>query len=139
MEDTMDMGKCRRLKVSLSSQSQPQVVPIDQFFDGNDDIASIGCNLIEHPGIEGFRSIFEALRQRPDVEAIYAQIAELDPGEDFWPFTDTVFVVGSISRKELRSIVRHLEPDDVEPGENFNLPQAIRDRHAGPILGIWWD
>jgi len=92
--------------------------------------------LSEHPGIEAFRSTFEALAKRLDVEAIYAQIAEFDSGEEFWPFTDTVFVVGRISLAELRSIVQHLQPDEVK---YFNIPQAIHDRHAGPILGIWWD
>ena len=135
----MDLTKCRELKQLLSSQPEPEVVSIDQFFDGNDDIVSIGCNLIEHPGIEAFQSTFEALGQRPDVEAIYAVIVELDPGEELWPFTDTIFVVGSIPLEELRSTVRHLEPDDVEPGENFSIPQAIRDRYVGQILGIWWD
>ena len=119
----MNKTKCRKLKELLSSQPEPEVVPIELFFDGNDDIASIGCNLIEHPGVEAFRSTFEALQQRPDVEAIYAQIAELDLGEEYWPFTDTIFVVGSIPLEELSSIVRHLEPDDVEPGENFTIPQ----------------
>ena len=31
-----------------------QVVGIDRFFDGNDDLGSIGCNLDPHPGIARF-------------------------------------------------------------------------------------
>src|SRR3954453_1549975 len=85
----MDIDKCNVLKADLMSVPDP-IVPIDRFFDGNDDPGSIGCNLIEHPGINQFREVLVGLTQRADVEAVYAQIAELDPGEDSWPFTDTV-------------------------------------------------
>jgi hypothetical protein len=46
----MDDAKCESLKAELASQPEPQIVPIDRFFDGNDDLGSIGCNLIDHPG-----------------------------------------------------------------------------------------
>ena len=57
----MDGAKCAALKGELSKMPEPQVVPIERFFDGNDDLGSIGCNLNPHPGI--------ALRQRarPDL------------------------------------------------------------------------
>lgn len=43
---------------------------MSEFFDGNDDLGSIGCNLSDHPGIEAFRDTFARLLARPDVEAI---------------------------------------------------------------------
>ena len=54
-------------------------------FDGNDDAGSIGCNLTEHPGMNVFRDVLTGLLRRSDVQAVYAQIAELDAGEDCWP------------------------------------------------------
>jgi hypothetical protein len=50
---------------------------------------------------------------RSDVEAVYVQISEVDPGEEYWPFADWVFVVGTISRDELANILAPLQPDDV--------------------------
>ena len=76
----MDMRRSQALKKQLAAQPQPWLVPIAQFFDGNDDLASIGCNLDDHPGVEAFRAVLTGLLGRPDVEAVYAQIAELDPG-----------------------------------------------------------
>ena len=109
----MDATKCEALKRELASLPEPQVVPIYQFFDGNDDLGSIGCNLLEHPGIDAFRLRLTGLMSRPNVEAVYAEISELDPGEGCWPFVDTVFVVGSISGEELEDAIRVLEPDEV--------------------------
>jgi hypothetical protein len=97
----MDHAKCRALKAELAIQPEPQLVPIARFFDGNDDTGSIGCNLAPHPGVDAFRDVLVGLLGRPDVQAVYAQISELDPGEGCWPFTDTVLVVGSISTDEL--------------------------------------
>ena len=135
----MDTNKCAKLKEELASQPEPQLVEIERFFDGNDDEGSIGCNLMAHPGMESFRNIFAGLANRSDVEGVYAQIAELDPGEDLWPFTDTIYVAGTIDVEELASIVVPLEPDDVGPAGPYHPPKSLTDRHGGRLLAIWWD
>src|SRR5437899_1056124 len=43
-----DRIKCQRLKDELATQPEPQIVSIERFFDGNDDLGSIGCNLPDH-------------------------------------------------------------------------------------------
>lgn len=135
----MDQAKRNRVIAELSAKPEPQIVPIDVFFDGNDDLGSIGCNLLEHPGIESFRATFAKIAARADVEAIYAQIAELDPGEESWPFTDTVIVFGTISPETLASELALLEPDEVGPAEEFGLPQSAALGHASSGLVAWWD
>lgn len=134
----MDLSKRKQLVAMLSREPEPQVVPIETFFDGNDDLASIGCNLPEHPGMEVFRKTFTRLAKRPDVVAVYAQIAELDPGDGCWPFADTVFVVGSISTEALAGELAALEPDEVGPTGDFDVPAAVM-RHGAPALVAWWD
>jgi hypothetical protein len=133
----MDSDKCSALKSQLASAPEP-LVPVDRFFDGNDDLGSIGCNLSEHPGIELFRDILVGLTGRPDVEAAYAQIAEIDPGEDSWPFTDTVLVVGSIDPSTIKELVAPLQPDEVGLTAG-SVPSVIAKKHAGRVLVIWWD
>jgi hypothetical protein len=135
----MDDAKCRALKVELGTQPEPQIVPIARFFDGNDDSDSIGCNLSPHPGIETFRQVLSGLLGRDDVQAVYARISELDPGEGYWPFTDTVLVVGSVSADALREAVSVLQPDEVGPGEDFGVPPSAADEHNSPVVVIWWD
>ena len=135
----MDVAKCVALKRDLDRQPEPQIVPIVTFFDGNDDLASIGCNLMEHPGIETFAAILGGLLRRSDVKAVYAQIAELDPGDDFWPFTDTVIVIGSIATEELQAILAPLQPDEVGPVDAGLLPPALSDDERRSALIAWWD
>ena len=135
----MDPSKCKTLKAELGAKPEPQIVDIERFFDGNDDLGSIGCNLMEHPGMDRFRDVLTGLLRRPDVKAVYAQISELDPGEDCWPFTDTVLVVGAISVKELRNVVSVLEPDEVGGATEFGVSPSIGRRHGSPVLAIWWD
>jgi hypothetical protein len=135
----VDHEKRSRLIEELSQEREPQLVPIGRFFDGNDDTGSIGCNLPEHPGIHVFRDVFAQLASRQDVTAIYAQIAELDPGDDCWPFADTVFVVGSITNDELRDALVPLEPDEVGSADEFGVSDIVSGQLNGRTLVAWWD
>jgi hypothetical protein len=135
----MDAGKRDNLKATLSAKPEPWIVPIDVFFDGNDDDGSIGCNLVDHPGIDVFRDVLMGILGRADVVAVYAQISEVDPGEKYWPFADWVFVVGAISRDELADALASLEPDDVGPPGYPGVPERIKHQHDEPVLYAWWD
>lgn len=135
----MDASKRKRLIEELSQQEKWPVVSIDRFFDGNDDLGSIGCNLDEHPGIDVFRDTLVGLTKRADVEAVYAHIAEIDPGEGCWPFTDTVFVAGSISANQLEKLLEPLVPDEIGPACEFGVPESVSGKHSVPILAAWWD
>lgn len=135
----MDKVKCRSLKAELAALPEPHVVPIARFFDGNDDIGSIGCNLDPHPGIDHFREILTGLLARPDVQAVYAQLSERDPGDGCWPFADTVLVVGTVPARDLQEAVRGLQPDEVGAAEGMSVPPVIADRHRSPVSVIWWD
>lgn len=133
----MDIDKCKAIKAEFESDALP-LIPIERFFDGNDDLGSIGCNLHDHPGIKKFREVLVGLTRRPDVEAVYAQVAELDPDEDCWPFADTVLVVGRIDLDALQDLVGPLLPDEVGPVVTDVAP-VISEKHDGPVLVVWWD
>jgi len=135
----MNLEKRNALVEELSGETDPILLPIARFFDGNDDLGSIGCNLMEHPGIGAFEKVFAVLAQRTDVTAIYAQIAEVDPGEGSWPFADTVFVFGNIPEEEFRRSVAPLQPDEVGLASSFDVPPAVKAKHANPLLVAWWD
>jgi hypothetical protein len=76
------------------------------------------------------------LLRRSDVQAAYAQIAELDPDEVSWPFTDTVVVIGSIPPDDLRQAVSVLQPTDVGSDRDFS---ELAQKHGGRALVVWWD
>ena len=134
----MDMTKCQALKADLEQQAWPQRVPIARYFDGNDELGSIGCNLEPHPGISKFKNTLEGLLGRPGIEGVWAQISEPDPGEDSWPFADTVVVAGSIGVSDLHKLVKKLRPDEVAEASNFSISPAFANL-SSPLLVIWWD
>ena len=134
----MNTTKRNRLITELSHQPAPQVISIDRFFDGNDDAESIGCTLLEHPGMETFEKILVGLTRHPDVEAVYARICELDPGAGCWPSADTVYIAGTISPDELRAILTELEPNKVILAGR-DVPAAIAEKHKVPIFAALWD
>jgi hypothetical protein len=136
-----DAAKEAALKAELIGQGSdgPPFVDIVRFFDGNDDEGSIGCNLLKHPGLQAFHDVLVGLSSRADVEAVYAQIAEIDPGTGLWPFTDTVFVAGTIAPGELARLVAPLQPDEAASAEGVPVPARLRDRHGKKLLYAWWD
>jgi hypothetical protein len=136
---SIDDSKSSQLKQDLARQEAPQIVSIERFFDGNEDPGSIGCNLTEHPGIDLFRDTLTGLLRRPDVQAVYAQIAELDPGQGSWPFTDTLFIAGTLPVEVLRQLLSSLQPDEVSVCESSQIPAVIRANHDAPVLSVWWD
>jgi hypothetical protein len=135
----VDHEKCAALQRDLEKQSEPQLVPIDRFFDGNDDEGSIGCNLEPHPGVRLFKETLLGLTRRPDVLAVHATIAEVDPGEDAWPFTDTVLVVGTLDSESLEAAVSELEPDEVGPADTDAIGVASHVPSNASAFVIWWD
>jgi hypothetical protein len=146
----MDTAKCAALKAELESQPEPAYTPLARFLDGNDDEGSLGCNLLPHPGMPAFQTTLRALLQRPDVKGAWAIIAEIDPGEDSWPFTDTIVVATTLSAETLASLVENLSPSDVAKATAYRIPQTLKKeslaaaKQPGPdgvvsYWAIWWD
>jgi len=137
-ERIMDMKKCRALKAQFMDEAEPQAIPIQQFFDGNDDEGSIGCNLSPHPGMGLFSEVLVGLLERKDVEAVYVQISELDPNDESWPFSDLVVIAGSISIKDLRKLLAPLCPGDVSNATDYHIAEEIAAKHSEMLIA-WWD
>ena len=104
------------------------VCTLEEFFDGNDDLASIGCNLgDDRPSVADFMTGLLRVRARPDVDHVMVGIAE-DMGDAEWPFTDAIFVVTTASAATIAADVEALQATSVESMDG--LP---------PALMIWWD
>ncbi len=136
----MNLSKCRSLKADLEAADEPALVPAERFFDGNDDAASIGCNLAKHPGIERFREVLMGLLRRPDVRSVSLVISDPDPGEEYWPFTDLALVAGDIPDLELRRTLAPLKPDEVGPAEDGDfVPEAVLAGLGPRVLAVRWE
>ena len=88
-------------------------VSLREFFDGNDDEGSIGCNLLEHPGVDAFANCLRAIEARDEVQTVgMLMIESMAEDDDAWPFSDTVLVLTSAEPADVEGWVASLEPDD---------------------------
>ncbi|TDF37239.1 hypothetical protein EYS14_13880 [Alteromonadaceae bacterium M269] len=144
-EDIPDFDSIKRnaLVTKLNAMAGELLIPIMEFFDGNsDDQGSLGCNLYpSHPGISAFRSAFQSLLNREDVSAIYAHISEIEPDQDSWPYTDRIYIYGTISSELLAQETHMIQPTEVAELSVFHshVPKELIELHSSPVKVIWWD
>jgi hypothetical protein len=128
--------------VTIGDAAAYPVVSLEDFFDGNRDEGSIGCNLAgAHPGVETFYEVLKTVRSRRDVSDVVVEITDLDEDStDGWPFSDRVYIVTSAPEGEVDSWVRALHPDEVAEGFPGNVPVGFPPIPAGgKVFGVWWD
>ncbi len=102
----------------LGGQDTYPVVPLELFFDGNEDTASIGANLEPHPGVATFARVLKEVRARPEVADVCLQISEAYPGDaGEWPFASAVYVVTTAEPALVHEWARELSPDPCEDGD----------------------
>lgn len=126
-------------KIGLPDQSGLPLVTLEDFFEGNDDLGSIGCNLMEHPGIPFFYDQLKTIRDRENVSHVLVGIYEVEESDEtMWPFSETVYVTTSEDPENVFEWFSPLQPDSVGPDITGakNLPE-IPDGHE--VCVAWWD
>jgi len=115
------------------------LLTIEEFFEGNEHVGSIGCNLESEPAPSRFYEMFKRIAARPDVKDIRIQITMFDDPE--WPFSDTVYIMTTSAPEEVAGwIDEDLKPDEVGEGfvsgqqyEPYTVPSGTR------VVCCWWD
>lgn len=120
------------------------LLPLELFFDGNDDLGSFGCNLPEHPGTDAFYSTLLELRADPAATAVWV-IAKQHDWKPAWPHSDEMVVRTRLDAEEIASRLDHLQPDTVDTITELNAPAhdvAGVSVGCGPgehYVVAWWD
>jgi hypothetical protein len=133
----------KRSALIRTIQSQPEfaegraLVTIAEFFDGNDDLGSIGCNLSEHPGLDHFKKILSDLEKRSEVEQVWMQIYDLEEGE--WPFSENILIVGEIPLSDVRRLSESLQPSEISDLQVDWTPTRAKTLHGRRYINLWWD
>ena len=116
------------------------LVSLEEFFEDNNDWASIGYNLPDEVAPQEFYQTFKPIRDRDDVGDVLIEVKDLeDP--DGWPSTDTIWVITSMPRKTLDELI----PDKMKPDDWLNYPPEVGNIEPIAIpdgmqaLGIWYD
>jgi hypothetical protein len=115
------------------------LLSLAEFFDGNNYVGSIGCNLAGSPGPAEFYSLFTSMAARPEVRDIRVQITMFDDPE--WPFSDTVYIMTSASPREVAGwFPEALHPDETWEGFIANQKYEPYEIPAGyKAIACWWD
>lgn len=136
----------KRLEKFLDDQecyTPSPLVSLDQFFDGNDDVGSIGCNLFEHPGIQRFRDLLSELEEHEDISKVWV-IAKQHDWKPGWPHSDEVIFLTSLNVDTIEEKISILEPDEVyDVYSDFKAVdldnKAISAQDGEKFIGAWWD
>ena len=134
-----------RERISRNGPINDRKVPrplltLEEFFEGNDEYGSIGCNLPDSVYPREFSEVFKRIRERPDVADVRVQVTSWDDSEE-WPFSDTIWVVTSLTRQDIKQRLgkRLHGGDEVSVGwpdypiETVDVPPGMRP------LSVWWD
>ena len=129
----------------LGGQEAYPVVPVDLFFEGNDDPASIAPNLDPHPGVRTFERVLREIRERPQVADVVLQIDEVMEGE--WPYAQAAYVITTASAVDVHEWAAELQPDELVEEEDEIPPWLGRPTPPGApevpeghrVVTLFWD
>jgi len=129
-----------RSQLHVKDNAAPDpIVSLEEFFTGNEDLGSIGCNLTDHPGMQTFYTELKAIRSRPDVQGVFVAIHELDE-DTIWPFSECVYILTSAPIDEISNWVQKLQPSEISEGWLYNKPpDAPKLKDGMRPVSCWWD
>jgi hypothetical protein len=115
------------------------LLTLAEFFENNDVVGSIGCNLTPTPRPSEIYQLLKCIAARPEVADVRVQITMFDVPE--WPFSDTVLVITSAAPEEVADwFEEEVRPDECYHGwaegytfEPYSLPPGMH-----PVT-CWWD
>jgi hypothetical protein len=117
------------------------LVSLEEFFDGNECLGSIGCNLSDHPGLKVFYQVLKDIRSRPNVQDVLVEIAAVEEQDvSMWPFSDRVYIFADTTADLIATWSRCLQFDEVELGYSQGQPSSAPILQSGmQVYSIWWD
>lgn len=115
------------------------LLTLEEFFNGNDVVGSIGCNLDGAPHPSVIEKVLLEIRDRPDVYNIYVQITEMDDPD--WPFSDTVWVITKVDESTISEYFpKILAPNEIWEGWQNGLTYEQVEVPSGfKVIACWWD
>lgn len=115
------------------------LLTLSEFFDGNEVVGSIGCNLTPTPHPAEMHDLLKRIAARPDVADVRVQVTMFDDPD--WPFSDVVWIINSAAPEEVAQWFNEmLRPDECWLGwtegmefEPYQLPPGMHP------VACWWD
>lgn len=132
------IDRVKALRLLLPDCPRP-LVTLEEFFEGNDDCGSIGCNLSPMPVPRSFYDRLRSIRSQPKVQDILVEISEiLENDQEAWPFSDTIYIYADAILDEVLHWAAALQPDAVEE-ILIEAPYVSELKRDFRCYRLWWD
>src|SRR5215813_12795576 len=117
------------------------LVTLEEFFEGNDDYGSIGCNLTPMLGPGFFFEILRRIRSFPNVRNVLVEVTDVEPEDSIaWPFSDRVYVLTDAHQDEVAQWAAPIKPDAIEEGFSNEKHRCAPPNISGfKCYSLWWD
>jgi hypothetical protein len=115
------------------------LLTLKEFFEGNDIIGSICCNLNPTPSPLQVYCALSNIASKPEVADVRVQVALFDSPD--WPFSDTVWIITSAAPEQVRRwFPEAMRPDECRVGwaEGIELEPCAVPAGMQPVR-CWWD
>jgi hypothetical protein len=133
-------------RVIINGNPEDSKVPtplltLEEFFEGNEEIGSIGCNLDGCPEPNEFFKLLSEIRSRPDVSDVRVQITCLDDPWKQWPFSDTLWIMTPVDAETVKTwFPTNLAPDECWTGwTEGTLYEPIEVIAGHSPVAAWFD
>jgi len=133
-----DLLKFRDIKL-------PVLLTIDEFFDGNNDEASIAPNLETKRPMTEYYKILKELADNPKTIDAFAELKDVmiyDNGQlndNEWFYTDVIYFVGDLTKEEIKEATKTLQPDEVEYDTENRIKGLSEKYKDKKVVYVWWD
>jgi hypothetical protein len=128
--------------LGLPSLDRPlPLAALEEFFFGNDDYGSIGCNLTPMLGPQFFFEKLKFVRSQPNVQDVLVEVIEVEEADPtMWPFSDRVYVFTDGTPQDVAHWTLDLQPDAIEEGFTNGKPKSAPELKPGyKCYSLWWD
>jgi hypothetical protein len=143
MESIKRAELIERVKIlGLPSPDRPlPLVTLEEFFLGNDDYGSIGCNLSPMLGPQFFYEKLKFIRSQPNIQDVLVGITEINEEDlTMWPFSDRIYLFTKATLEDIAHWTAALRPDAVEQDFAQRRPGSATELKAGyQCFSLWWD
>jgi hypothetical protein len=116
--------------------ARPVALSLEEFFDGNSDESSIGCNLHPRLGLQVFRLELERFRDRADVSGVWVLVTQWDDPD--WPFSDRIVIATSLSNEDILAALAALSPSEIV-AVTASVQRQVRGAAEHELVAVCWD
>ena len=131
--------------LNFHSSTEPIYISVDEFFDGNNDLASIAPNINVRPTNKQYWEKLIELKKNKNIIEIRIPIKDINIYENSkldlneWLYTDEISFVTSFGEQEIKELTKILQPDQIYKDTTTNLLHKKTNYKGLNVITIWWD